>query len=62
MTTTQIILLPFLIYFGQAFVCAVIHFINGTKIPDSVKEFLGLIFLPYVIYCLFFNRKVFERE
>ena len=47
----------FLIIFSTQFTIAC--FLNSWftgRLPDNLKDFLKLSFLPYIIYCLLFDR------
>lgn len=39
-----------------------INAIACTRIPESFKDFLLLMFIPYVVYCLFFDRDKLKDE
>lgn len=46
-----------LIWGMQVMVSALIHASRPSRIPHNMFDFLKLTFLPYVLYCLIFNKK-----
>lgn len=37
-------------------ICAIIHSERGTRGPEGFFDFIRLTFLPYVLYCLLFDK------
>lgn len=54
--TIEIIISIILIYGLSMLISAGINILVNTRVPCSFLDFMKLTFLPYVLYCCFFNK------
>jgi hypothetical protein len=51
-----------LFWFLQVLISSIINLSIPTRIPKNIFDFLMLTFLPYVIYCLLFNKSLLTED
>lgn len=60
MTTFVAILIAVWVWCFQALVASGINGVRGSRLPESVVDFMKLTFAPYVIYCVLFDSEALD--